>query len=69
MKEEKKLLYVFINHIVGGIGWVIGITVGFALVGYIASKAVGSLGGLPIVGEIIAQVIVVTQNALIRNTK
>jgi hypothetical protein len=69
MKEEKKLFVVFINHLVGGIGWVFGVTIGFALVGYIMSKAVGSLGGLPVVGEVIANVIVVTQNALIRNTK
>lgn len=69
MKESKNLLVVFINHVVGGFGWVVGITIGFTIVGFITTRMVSTLGGLPFVGSLIADVITVTQTALTRNTK
>lgn len=65
MKEEK-LTIAFLRNFVGGIGWALGITFGFTIVAYALSKLLESLGGLPLIGSTFADLIKVTQDALIK---
>jgi small-conductance mechanosensitive channel len=57
---------VFISNLIGGIGWVVGIAIGLTFLGLFLSTLVASLGGLPYIGEQIAEIISVTSDALLR---
>jgi len=56
---------IFKKGFVGGIGWSLGVTVGFFLISTVLVYLLGSLGGLPLVGEWIASLVKATQGALI----
>lgn len=55
---------IFFVNFIGGIGWVLGMTLGVSLLVLITSSIISSLGGLPIIGGWIAKIIAVTQQAL-----
>jgi len=52
------------DGIIRGIGWAIGVTIGFALVSTILLTAIQLGGGLPIIGNTIAAIVEETQIAL-----
>lgn len=54
----------FTTNFIGGIGWVLGITVGATVVLIVLSQGLNLLGGLPLVGNFFAELIVITNNAL-----
>lgn len=58
----------FFTNFIGGIGWVLGMTVGVSLLALILSQVLTALGGLPIIGNWIAQIINVTQQALVKHS-
>ncbi len=64
VNPKEKYLSIFLKNIVGGIGWAIGATLGFALLIYILGFILGNLGGLPLVGDWFARLIEVTNQAL-----
>ncbi len=55
---------IFFVKFIGGIGWVLGMTLGVSLLVLITSSIISALGGLPIIGGWIAKIISVTQQAL-----
>jgi len=56
----------FKRGIVAGLGWAIGVTIGFALVSAILILITKSLGGLPSIGDFFASVIEKTQESLLK---
>lgn len=58
---------IFFTNFIGGIGWVLGMTVGVSLLALLISSIISTLGGLPIIGNWIAQIVQVTQQALNKN--
>ena len=55
---------IFVRNFTAGIGFMIGATIGFSIFLAIFSVALTFLGGLPIIGDFFANVIVVTNRAL-----
>ena len=51
-----------------GIGWAIGVTIGFVIISTILLFALRGLGGLPLVGRFFASIVEATQEQLIRRT-
>ncbi len=66
MKVDPKDSYlsVFLKNFVGGIGWVAGITIGFALLISLVSYLLSQAGGLPLIGDWFARIVEVTNQAL-----
>ena len=54
--------------IVAGIGWAFGVTIGFVLVSTILVVVLQQLGGLPFIGDFIADVVENTQEQLLKRT-
>jgi ABC-type amino acid transport system permease subunit len=59
-----KLRNTFTHNFIGGIAWGLGVTVGLALIAYILSLLVNIFGGLPLVGDWLANIVDVTLEAL-----
>ena len=57
-------LFVFLRGIVGGNGWAIGATIGFAFLIWVLSFVLNRLGGLPVIGDFFANLISITNEAL-----
>ena len=57
-------LSIFFRNFTAGIGFMIGATIGFSIFLAIFSVVLTFLGGLPIIGDFFANVIVVTNRAL-----
>ena len=55
---------IFLKNFIGGLGWMLGATVGFALLVAVLSVILNWLGGLPIIGGWIANLIETTNQAL-----
>jgi hypothetical protein len=55
---------VFINNFIGGLGWVLGITVGISLLAFILTIIMNALGGVPLIGSGIANIIKATLDAM-----
>jgi len=66
MKVNPKDSYfsVFFKNFVGGIGWVAGITIGFAILISLLGVFLNRLGGLPMIGNWFARLIEITNQAL-----
>jgi hypothetical protein len=54
----------FTLNFIGGVGWMLGITLGATFILLFLSQILGLLGGLPLVGSFFADLIVITNNAL-----
>ena len=59
-----KYLIILFKGFLGGIGWALGITFGFALLIYILGFTLGKLGGLPLIGDWLARLIEAANQAL-----
>lgn len=66
--ERYKKKEMFLRGIIAGIGWAIGVTIGFALISTILVLVFKSLGGLPLVGDFFSSVSQTTQESLINKT-
>ena len=64
INPEDSYFSVFFKNFVGGIGWVAGITVGFALFISLLGFLFNRLGGLPLIGNWFANLIEVINQAL-----
>ena len=64
--EQHRLSYnrAFFLNLVGGIGWALGMTVGFALLVSLISLIFSYLGGLPLIGNFFASIINHTLTAI-----
>ena len=64
--EQHKLSYnrAFFLNLVGGIGWALGMTVGFAILVSLISLIFSYLGGLPLIGSFFASIIDQTLTAI-----
>jgi len=54
--------------VIAGIGWAFGVTIGFVLVSTILVVAFKNLGGVPIIGDALADVIESTQEQLLKRS-
>lgn len=63
-KPDNSVGRIFFVNFIGGIGWVLGMTLGVSLLVLITSSIISALGGMPIIGSWIAKIIAVTQQAL-----
>ena len=54
--------------IIAGIGWSLGVTIGFVFVSTVLVFTLKQLGGIPFVGGFIANVVEETQNQLLKRT-
>jgi hypothetical protein len=61
---QEKHHRVFINNFIGGLGWVLGVTVGVALLAFILTVIMNALGGVPVIGSGLASLIKATLDAL-----
>ena len=57
-------MQMFRQGIYSGIGWAIGVTVGFAFVSFILVFVLGSIGGIPLIGGFLAQIVDATTTQL-----
>ena len=56
----------FKEGFISGLGWALGVTVGFVIISTILVVILRNLGGLPIVGNWIASIVEATQKQLTR---
>ena len=64
VNPKDKYSIIFFKSFVGGIGWAIGATLGFALLISILGFIISKLGGLPLIGNWFANLIEVINQAL-----
>ncbi len=62
--SKEKYLIIFLKNFIGGIGWALGVTLGFALLIYVLGFTLGKLGGLPLIGDWLARLIEAANQAL-----
>lgn len=55
----------FKDGFISGLGWSFGVTVGFVIISTIVIQILKSLGGLPLVGDFMANIVQATQQQLI----
>lgn len=60
-RSLKKMLY---HNFLGGIAWGLGATIGFAFVITLLTFLLNQIGGLPLVGEWIANIVDATNRSL-----
>ncbi len=63
MKSEA-IKFSILKGFLSGLGWMIGATIGFALLLALTSFILNWAGGIPIIGEILANIIEATNRAL-----
>ena len=51
-----------------GIGWAVGVTVGFVIISSILVIVLQKLGGIPLIGSWLASIVDATQSQLIKRT-
>jgi hypothetical protein len=61
--EQKKRL-ILLKSFIGGLGWMMGATIGFAVFAALLGIIINWLGGLPVIGDFFAQIIKFTNQAL-----
>lgn len=61
---SEKLSKTFVHNFVGGMAWGLGVTVGLAVVAYILGMSVSVFGGLPLIGDWLANIVNATLEAL-----
>ena len=71
--KNLKIAYIPYNELLkegffAGIGWAIGVTVGFVIVSSLIVFILNMLGGLPLIGGIIASIVQATQEQLLKRT-
>ena len=71
--KNLKIAYIPYNELfkegmVAGIGWAIGVTIGFVIISTILVFVLQQLGGLPIIGTWIAPIVEETQSQLLKRT-
>ncbi len=54
-KHEKKEM--FLKGVIAGMGWALGVTIGFLIVSIVLAFLLKNAGGLPLVGDWIANVV------------
>lgn len=64
MSKHREYMTLFKDGIIRGIGWSIGVTIGFAIVSTILLTVIQFGGGLPIIGNTIAAIVEATQISL-----
>ncbi len=66
--KDKKYtsIELFKSGFIAGFGWSFGVTVGFVIVSTVIVIVLRSLGGLPVIGGFIANIVQETQTQLIR---
>ncbi|HUS59901.1 MAG TPA: DUF5665 domain-containing protein [Nevskiaceae bacterium] len=62
IKQKNRII--FLKNFIGGLSWMTGATIGFALFIAFLSLILKWLGGLPIIGDFAANLIEVTSKAL-----
>ncbi len=66
--ETKTKKQHFIDGVIIGIGWAFGVTLGFVLISTILVFLLQKAGGLPFIGNFIANIVKATQDQLIKRT-
>jgi len=71
--KNLKIAYIPYNELLkegffAGLGWAVGVTVGFVILSTILVMFLKFLGGLPLIGSWIASIVEATQEQLIRRT-
>lgn len=54
----------FFKGFIGGLGWSVGATLGFAVFVALISMILNLLGGLPHIGNVLADIVIFTNEAL-----
>lgn len=62
--EKISLKRTFIQGLVAGVGWGLGATVGAVIILWVLSWIFSFIGGLPVIGSFLADIITATQEAL-----
>ena len=62
--EKISLKRAFLQGFVGGIGWGLGASIGLVIIFWILGWVFSLLGGLPLIGNFIADIVSATQEAL-----
>ena len=58
----------FKDGFIGGLGWSFGVTIGFVIISTVIITVLNALGGLPVVGGFIANIVEETQRQLYNRT-
>jgi hypothetical protein len=71
--KNLKIAYIPYNElfkegVMAGLGWAVGATIGFVLISTLLVFVLNLLGGLPIIGSLIASIIQSTQEQLLKRT-
>lgn len=66
--ESKTKRQHFVDGIIIGIGWAIGVTLGFVLISTVLVFVLQKAGGLPFIGNFIANIVDATQDQLLKRT-
>lgn len=64
--EEHDKKAMFLRGVIAGIGWALGVTIGFVLVSTVLAFLLKNAGGLPLIGDWIANIVESTIEQLSR---
>ncbi len=68
-KINKSIFYYIRVGFLKGVGWSFGVTFGFVIISTLIIFVLNKLGGLPVVGGFIADLVEATQESLLRRGK
>ena len=71
--KNLKIAYIPYNELfkeglVAGVGWAIGVTIGFVIISSLLVLALKLLGGIPLIGNWVASIVAETQQQLLKRT-
>ncbi len=66
--ETKSNWQHFVDGVLIGLGWAVGVTIGFVIISTVLIIVLDKVGGLPLVGNWIANIVEATQAQLLKRT-
>ena len=68
LRKKPSLKELLKNSFISGVGWAFGVTFGFVIVSTLIVLSLNYLGGLPVIGSFIANIVEETQVQLLNRT-
>lgn len=62
--HNQSMINIFLKNFIGGAGWAVGVTLGFAILVSLLSFMINQLGGVPVIGRFFGSIVSEAMNQL-----